>query len=191
LDIYSQTRRLRIKKLSIDEGLSHSLTTSVVEDSKGFVWISTQNGLNRYDGYDFKKYYAGKSKQTLNKNHITSLFKNSFEQLWITYYNGGLDRYSLESELFHSYSPDSLDSNSLSSINTSTNIENDAIIFEDKSFNLWIGTDRGINLYNRESDSFTSFQFDQNNNNSISSNKITSISEDNFGNLWIEAPMMV
>ncbi len=181
-----QNSRIDFQNLSINDGLSHSLITSMTEDDKGFLWIATQNGLNRYDGYEFKKYYAGKSDKTINKNHITKLFRDSFEQLWITYYKGGLNRFNLKTGVFHEYEHDSLNPKSISSDNLSILKPNsEPLFFEDQDLNLWLATDKGINLYNRISDSFSSFQFEINNNNSISNNTITSISEDNFGYLWI------
>ena len=47
---------LRFERLTIEQGLSQSTANSVVEDDLGFLWIGTQDGLNRYDGYGFKTY---------------------------------------------------------------------------------------------------------------------------------------
>ncbi len=73
--VNGQTESVKFQNFGIKDGLSYSLVSSIVEDDKGFLWIATQNGLNRYDGYEFKQYFAGKSNKTPLKNHSSNLFK--------------------------------------------------------------------------------------------------------------------
>lgn len=67
-----------------EDGLSQSTITSVIQDYKGFIWIGTPDGLNRFDGYSFKIYKSvlGVS-TTLLTNHVTALFQDSRKNLWI------------------------------------------------------------------------------------------------------------
>ena len=55
-----------IKRISSDDGLSHNIVNDIVQDGKGFMWIATHDGLNRFDGYEFKVY-------RFNPNDSTSI----------------------------------------------------------------------------------------------------------------------
>lgn len=52
---------LNSESYNVPEGLSQSTITSIIEDSEGYIWIGTLNGLNRFDGKEFKHYFADKS----------------------------------------------------------------------------------------------------------------------------------
>ena len=69
--------------LSIDNGLSHNGVTSMIEDSKGYLWIGTYDGLNRYNGYDISVYKNTPNKTILISNRIRSLEEDENERLWI------------------------------------------------------------------------------------------------------------
>ncbi len=98
----------------------------------GYLWIGTEDGLNRFDGNEFRIY------RSLPEN------------------------------------PSSISANSIS------------IIFEDSQNRLWIGTNQGgINLMDRETDTFTQFLNDPMDSSTISENSVTGITEDHDGNIWI------
>ncbi|MGE5497015.1 MAG: two-component regulator propeller domain-containing protein [Syntrophothermus sp.] len=54
--LFSQAGHLKFERISIEKGLSQSVVYSIYQDSRGFLWIGTQDGLNRYDGYSFRVY---------------------------------------------------------------------------------------------------------------------------------------
>ena len=89
--VYAQVSNIRFHQLSLEDGLSHSLVSDMVEDDLGFLWLGTQDGLNRYDGYGFRVYYAGTGDKTPSKNWITDLYKDKFGQIWVYYRETGLD----------------------------------------------------------------------------------------------------
>ena len=69
----AQDRNIRFEQLSLEDGLSQSVVNSVYQDSRGFIWIGTQDGLNRYDGYKFKVYeYDPDNETSLSENYIFS-----------------------------------------------------------------------------------------------------------------------
>ncbi|MEM9685336.1 MAG: ATP-binding protein, partial [Bacteroidota bacterium] len=70
-----------VRRLSVEDGLSNRFVTSIHKDNRGFMWISTRYGLNRYDGYEFKHYTKGNS--TLTTNNIDYIYEDSQQQFWL------------------------------------------------------------------------------------------------------------
>ena len=69
--------------LRLENGLSHDGTTSIIEDSRGYVWIGTYDGLNRYDGYSIKIYKNNPIESILSSNRIITLAEDKFGKIWI------------------------------------------------------------------------------------------------------------
>ncbi|WP_158285107.1 hybrid sensor histidine kinase/response regulator transcription factor [Arenibacter aquaticus] len=72
-----------VQNLSISEGLAHNGTTDILEDSRGFIWIGTYEGLNRYDGYTFETYKNTLDKNILASNRVRSIQEDSKGNIWI------------------------------------------------------------------------------------------------------------
>ena len=82
--IFSQEENLKYShKYTITEGLAHNGVTSVLEDKRGFMWFGTYDGLNRYDGYDFKIYKNTLDEDILTSNRVRTLSEDNFGNLWI------------------------------------------------------------------------------------------------------------
>jgi ligand-binding sensor domain-containing protein len=74
-----------IKKINSDDGLSHNIVNDIVQDGKGFIWIATHDGLNRFDGYELKVYRFNPADSTsISGNYIKSLFVDQNGNLWIS-----------------------------------------------------------------------------------------------------------
>ena len=75
---------MKFRRLDTRDGLSNSQILSILRDSKGFMWIGTPYGLNRYDGYRFKTYYSEmKDTMTLRNNYIDEIYEAGDGQLWL------------------------------------------------------------------------------------------------------------
>ena len=186
LTLSAQEPYVRFYKIGLEEGLSHSLVSSFIEDDLGFLWFGTQDGLNRYDGYEFKVYNAGKGNRTPSKNWITNIYKDRFKQIWISYQGSGLERFDPLRETFHPYQPDSLLPGSISSNQyPSEHNFNFAVFYEDRDSTLWIGTDKGINRYVREDDHFENYRHHEKDVHSLSDDRIIVITGDDENRLWI------
>ena len=74
-----------IQKISVEDGLSSRFVNVIYEDSRGFMWIGTQYGLNRYDGYEFRIYTTENS--SLASNNIEEIYEDKNQRLWIIHDN--------------------------------------------------------------------------------------------------------
>ncbi len=93
---------VRFKRVSIGDGLSQATVRSITQDAQGFIWLGTQDGLNRYDGNDLRSFYAqDDSEYSLSDNHILSLLaaKNK-TGIWVGTLAGGLNYLDLTQEKF-------------------------------------------------------------------------------------------
>ena len=99
-EITSQSR-VAFSHLSIQDGLSQSSVTCIIQDRSGFMWFGTQDGLNRYDGYKFKVFKNIPSDTTsLAENFIFSLYEDSSGTLFVETLNGILHKYNARLESF-------------------------------------------------------------------------------------------
>ncbi|MCP4216805.1 MAG: PAS domain S-box protein, partial [bacterium] len=95
LSLRPATPNLRFRQLSLKEGLSQVTVNCIVQDSKGFIWVGTQDGLNKYDGYKFTVYrHNPKSANSICSNGVTALCPDGEGNLWIGSWDGGLDKFN-------------------------------------------------------------------------------------------------
>lgn len=84
--LLSQTANLRIKHYSLEEGISHRLVTKVMKDDRGFIWLATPNGLNRFDGYDFLHFSAYQdASRKVSGNYVGDIVTHQSGKLVIFY----------------------------------------------------------------------------------------------------------
>ncbi|MDF1547876.1 MAG: two-component regulator propeller domain-containing protein [Bacteroidales bacterium] len=136
---WSQSKNIRFRRLTINDGLSLSSVYCIYQDSKGFMWFGTEDGLNRYDGKNFKIFRpdAG-NKNSISHKWIDQVLEDKSGNLWFGS-RGGLTKYNPKKEAFTQYKNNLDESNKLC---------NDTIIclLEDDEDRLWIGTIGGLNV---------------------------------------------
>lgn len=93
---------IRFEHLTVDDGLSQSSISSLIQDRAGYLWISTLDGLNRYDGSSFKVYRSTTTKNSIPENYIYRLFLDEEENMWVSY-SGGISKYNPISDNFINY----------------------------------------------------------------------------------------
>ena len=87
----AQYQNIKFEYLTVEDGLSSSRTTSILQDSKRFIWIATRDGLNKYDGYTFTVYRNDPAdSNSLSSNNITHIYEDHEANLWISTIGGGL-----------------------------------------------------------------------------------------------------
>jgi ligand-binding sensor domain-containing protein/signal transduction histidine kinase len=170
---------IRFESLGLEDGLSQSTVLAILQDQFGFLWIGTEDGLNRYNGYTFKVFRPDlNSPDTISDRWVTSLFEDSQGYIWIGTRQGGLNRYDPRTGKFTYFLHDRADPESISSNNVTA-------ILENRKGELWVGTNYGLNLLNRESGKFQRYNSDPDVPTTISSNLISTLFEDSRGILWI------
>lgn len=170
--------KYKLHKISIEKGLSQSVVTGITQDSLGFMWFSTLDGVNRFDGYHFENFYNQRDNPySLSNNFTNVILCDTKNDIWIGTLNG-LSKFDYKTEQFTVFkhdpeNPSSISNNEITSLTLS------------KTGDIWIGTaGGGINLYNRSDNTFKKFQR-SNGANGLSSNDISALCEDNKGNLWV------
>jgi signal transduction histidine kinase/CheY-like chemotaxis protein/ligand-binding sensor domain-containing protein len=170
---------LAFEKVSFKEGSLQNSVFCITQDRDGFLWIGTQDGLNRYDGHSFKLFKRELDNQnSLSDNSITILLEDRAGILWIGTFGGGLNRLNRETLEIAHYKNDSSNINSLSDDYVNA-------IVEDPPGILWIGTNRGFNRLDTATGEFTRFFHNSKVPNSLSDNEILRICKDSSGGLWI------
>ena len=87
-------QNLRFERMGIEDGLSHSAVWKILQDSEGYMWFGTQDGLNRYDGYNFTVYrYDPEDPQSLRNDHISAIYEDRSGVLWVGTQVGWLEKY--------------------------------------------------------------------------------------------------
>lgn len=179
-DAWAQIKDLRFQNVSLQEGLSHEKVYCTLQDSKGFMWFGTRNGLSLYDGYNFTVFrHDPENSNSLSGNHIQVLHEDSEGNIWIGTYDGGLNVYNRYTNSFRTFQFNREDPNSIGSNNIYA-------IYEDSKQQIWIGTyGGGLCKYNKERENFEIFKNNPDNPNSLVNNAVFDILEDENGKLWI------
>ncbi len=163
--------------LSVEDGLSNNVVNCILQDHLGFLWFGTEDGLNRFDGYDIKIYrHNPEDINSIPSNSIWSIFEDHEGFLWIGTNSGEISRYDYKTDKFTNWKIDS----------SSKKQNRITSIYEDQNGLLWIGTYKdGLYKYNLSAGKLYHWQHQTNSQNSLSNNYITSILKDHSGNLWV------
>jgi ligand-binding sensor domain-containing protein/signal transduction histidine kinase len=181
----AQSPNFQFEQLTIADGLPHNTVRCIMQDSQGFLWFGTPNGLARYDGYSFKVYKHDPDDSTsISHSFVYTIFEDQDQTLWIGTEHG-LSKFDRRTEKFTRF---------LTNRGDSTGMIGRAImaIHEDRSGNLWFGNWDGhrsplggLFRLDKQTGEIKRYCHDPQNSNSLSNNAVRCIEEDNVGNLWI------
>jgi len=176
---YSQQKQIKFDHIGNKQGLSQSNVLCILQDSRGFMWFGTRDGLNRYDGYRFTVFKnEAANKNSISSNFITDILEDSTGNLWIATRGGGISRFERSSNRFFNYKHD---------INNSNSIADNYVnaIALDKDGNIWLATESaGLDLFNTRLNKFFHFIHDPKDSKSISDNFIRDVYIDSKNQLW-------
>ena len=170
---YSRSQNIKFTHYNDNNGLSHNSVRHIVQDRKGFLWLGTFSGLNRFDGYQFKNYMSSSaSANKLYNDDITALeLDEESNNLWIGT-RKGLTLFKLDTQVFTTFFSKKDDPSSLPE-------EEIRSVYVDKFKRVWVGTKtKGVYLFFLKENRFEKIpikNFDY----------VKEIFEDKSGNIWI------
>jgi len=205
---------LKFKAIPTEMGLSDATTYCILQDSRGFLWVGTRGGLNRFDGYHFTVF---KNKPTdslsIGDNFIRAIFEDSQQNIWIGTEEGGLNLYDRQKNNFKkikgfdkTYAVRSIVEDQQKCLWVATwngLYKSDAqkkqfqkikspfehfpcnTIALDKE-KVWVGTHgEGLAVYTTKTKAWKVYKNDPNNSNSLAQDFVETIYQDNEGLLWL------
>ncbi|MFN2243983.1 MAG: GAF domain-containing protein, partial [Anaerolineae bacterium] len=177
----ASAQRIEFRQLTLEDGLSQSTINCIVQDSRGFMWFGTQDGLNRYDGYQFRVYeHQPDAPHSLSTNWVQQCYRDPQDRLWFVTYDSVLHRYDETLDRFDRYPLDVEDPYRQAGANIRT-------LLADRSGRLWIGTyGGGLVQYDPVADRLAYYRDDLDDPAAESphDNKVYTIFEDRAGTLW-------
>ena len=133
----------QIKHYNNNSGLSHNTVMCLFQDSKGFIWVGTKNGLNRFDGHDFKVYQRGDSINELRNSMIYCITEDKDKTLWIAT-DKGISLYDPFTETFSNFNKQTDKQERVDGFINK--------IYIDKSDRVWILSGDGLFIYQPSED---------------------------------------
>ena len=148
----SFAQRYSVRKITTDDGLSNSCVVSIAQDKTGCIWIATEEGLNRYDGNSFERFYKNNPANSLSGNELNCILDDPRDSvLWIATQRAGLNSFNYKTRQFNVFLP---------SDDQPDGISNEAIttISPSKDGNIWISSYwGGVDHYDKASGIFTHY----------------------------------
>src|SRR5690606_3426481 len=169
---YAQSKEIHFESLSPEK----SNVLCMIQDRKGFIWIGTYDGLDRFDGYNFKEYkFDHQDTSSLSQNLVMSLLEDSKGIIWVGTAGMGLCSFDPKTEKFTKYAFEDrrgefFDRNAVSALE------------EDNEGNLWVGGTFGLYRWNPPLDQPEFIDFLENPHEKYT---VNSIYKDSFGNIWV------
>ncbi|WP_291651090.1 sensor histidine kinase [Clostridium sp.] len=173
----AEVDKVNFYNLTTKDGLSNNIITDIYQDSLGYIWIGTEDGLNQYNGNIVIEYnYETNNESSLTSTCITSINEDDHGNIWVGT-DAGLNIINRTD-----YKVTMIEENE-----GSDNILSDYVItsiYRDSNDTMWVGTANGLNRYDEKNNKFIKYYTDGT-DKSINNNHITDIDEDNNGYLWI------
>lgn len=167
-----------LKTYTTNDGLPSKNTTAALKDRRGFMWIGTENGLCKFDGYTFKTFVNVPGDRTsITNNYINALIEDKRGRIWV----GTMDGLNLLDPVTEKFT------RFYHSEGVTGSISNNKIwsVLADHQGAVWIGTDDGFNQFVEKSHSFIVYQPDASNRYAMKGKSVNAIIEDRFHTLWL------
>jgi len=171
---------MRFTHLTMDDGLSQSAVLSVFQDRRGFMWFGTENGLNRFDGHDFRIFTQDRLDQhSISGNYVWGIDEDESGDLWLATVGAGVSRRDASTGQFRSYRHDA---------ETETTLASDRVrtLHVGLDGAIWVGTlDAGLDRLDPVTGTAKHYRHDPANPSSLANDSVYAIYPDGLGHLWI------
>ncbi|MFK7974534.1 MAG: two-component regulator propeller domain-containing protein [Halioglobus sp.] len=167
--------------LSTAQGLSQATVNDILQDAQGFMWLATENGLNRYDGNRVKSYHRQRDNPDgLAADFIRGLDEDASGDIWLATAGSGLVRWDRQTDTFHSHRFNA---------DVPTSIASDVVrgVLVDSKGRIWAATrDTGLDRLDPDTGIVTHFTHDPSDSSSIGSDiNLYALLEDADGHIWV------
>ncbi|HTK21571.1 MAG TPA: two-component regulator propeller domain-containing protein [Mucilaginibacter sp.] len=176
--VYLQAQSLftkKVMKYSLKDGLSFGIINSIAQDNKGFMWFATDDGLNRFDGSNFKVFKSEPNNPySLPSNYVQNIFKDANGDIWISS-RRGVYKFDTQTEHFSKFNPAG---------NRSDNLNYVTSIFENTKNQLWFSCGGwGFSYYNEKNGQYKIYN--KHRLPGWSGTVVVNVIEDSYGLLWV------
>ena len=170
----SAYNNINFKNITSEDGLSQGTVETIIQDDQGYIWLGINDGLCRYNGYEFKIYkHDEELENSITNNYIVDIKQDNSGNIWGGTANG-LSKIDTKTDLITNYNMND-EEKSLSHYNIGD-------ILITKSGDVLVGTSDGLNIYNEKKDEFYRIF---NKDSYLSSQFIRSLAEDENQNIWV------
>jgi len=170
-------QNLRFQHLGVEQGLPQESVLATAQDAQGFIWMGTQNGLARYDGYRFVIYrHDPGNPRSLNNNLVQALLVDATGTLWIATH-GGLHSYDAQRNDFERHLPQS-------GLRGQSGLELRNLLADGED-GLWLGSSDGLQRFDKKTGRFSFWHHDPARADSLASDRVRGLALDRQGRLWV------
>ena len=138
---YADPKSMTFNNINIEQGISQSTIEIIFQDSKGYIWLGTSDGLNRYNGYEFKIYNYEEYQNSISHNGITDITEDKYGNIWVNTVSG-VNKINTVTDEISNYTE----------LNGKINEDSTTEIIVTKDNNILVGTYEGLNIYNNKED---------------------------------------
>ena len=173
-------RPLYFEHLGLRDGLSHSTVEGILQDSRGYLWLATESGLDRYDGHSIRVYRRERGNpHALASDYVWTIAEDAHGDLWLATIGGGVERWRRDSDRFEQFRHDPARADSLASDAVRT-------LLIDADGRIWAGTlDRGLDLIDPRTGTARHFRHQDSDPHSLASDAVFALHQDHAGGIWI------
>jgi signal transduction histidine kinase/ligand-binding sensor domain-containing protein/DNA-binding response OmpR family regulator len=174
------TRPMYFEHLTMRDGLSMSTINCILQDSQGYIWLATEAGLNRYDGYTVRQFRRERGNEHgLASDYVWSIAEDTQGDLWLATDGGGVARWDRRTETFQQFRHDPEQPQSLASDGVR------ALLIDSKGL-IWAGTkDHGLDVLDPRTGTARHYRHRDSDAYSLPSDAIGALYIDHEGRIWV------
>jgi diguanylate cyclase (GGDEF)-like protein len=171
---------MHFDRIGIADGLSQSMVMAIEQDAEGFMWFGTENGLDRFDGFNFQNYRRDwDDPGSLQSEFVRDLDSAGDGSLWVATDGGGIAAWDPHNDRFLSYRHDEEDDNTISSDRVRK-------ILVDEAGRVWVGTrDSGLNRLDPVTGDVVRLSPAEGGDRALRGNDVYALAVDGAGRIWV------